>query len=200
MRILLLTLALTCALAMPDAAKNPLLEQIERSGAACFTGKVEHTKPGRDDWPRRSGRIYFTAPASFAMRFEDGDCLVFHNNRFYAINPKGTFNISAARGPVAKLKNTLMCCLSGRLREVARLQNGAIDISDGEDRHVVSLTTRNRLRSGYKNITLCYRKTDLVPVELSVTDIFGHIDHYTIQDYKAGARGEESVFYIPNNN
>ena len=179
----LLPLLLSLLTALPAlATDDELLDRIEQTRPSAFTTAVEHTKPGKKSFAAERGMIYYTAPGSFAMRFDNGNCLVFHANWFYNITERGTLNFSVEKH-----------------RKVAEFQNGTLDIRDEGDRHSVSLTTRNRLTSGYKNITVCYRKSDLVPVELSVTDFLGRVDHYRISDYQPGVQGEPSVFEIPKN-
>ena len=194
----LLPLLLALLTALPALAMDDeLLDRIEQSRPAAFTSRVVHTKPGRKNFPVENGIICFTAPGSFAMRFDNGHCLVFHENWIYNITERGTLNFSVEKGPFNKFMKTLLWTLAGRHRAVAEFQNGTLDVRDQGDRHSVSLTTRNRLTSGYKNITVCYRKSDLVPVELSVTDFLGRIDHYRIADYQAGVQGAPAVFEIP---
>ena len=181
------------------ATDDELLDRIEQTRPAAFTSRVEHTKPGKKDFPAEYGKIYFTAPDNFSMRFDNGHCLVFHENWIYNAGTRGTLNFSVAKGPFNKFMKTLLWTLSGWHRRVAEFQNGTLDIRDEGDRHRVSLTTRNRLSSGYKNITVCYRKSDLAPVELSVTDFLGRVDHYRISDYEPGVQGDSAVFEIPKN-
>lgn len=194
----LLPLLLSLLTALPAlATDDELLDRIEQTRPSAFTTAVEHTKPGKKSFAAERGMIYYTAPGSFAMRFDNGNCLVFHANWFYNITERGTLNFSVEKGPFNKFMKTLLWTLAGRHRAVAEFQNGTLDVRDQGDRHSVSLTTRNRLTSGYKNITVCYRKSDLVPVELSVTDFLGRVDHYRISDYQPGVQGEPSVFEIP---
>ena len=197
-RILPLLLALFTALPAP-ATDDELLDRIEQTRPAAFTTGVEHTKPGKKSFPAEHGKIYYTAPGSFAMRFDNGNCLVFHENWFYNITALGTLNFNVEKGPFNKFMKTLLWSMAGRHRQVAEFQNGTLDVRDGGDRHILTVTTRNRLTSGYKSLTICYRKTDLVPLELSVTDFLGRVDHYRIFDYEPGVKGAPSVFDIPKN-
>lgn len=182
----------------PSARDAELLDRIELASPRAFTGRVRHTKPGKKDYPAQSGDIYFTAPGSFSMRFDNGEYLIFHKDRYKSINQMGTFDLSVKKGPFNKLMKTLLWSVGGQLRSAAELQKGSIEIQEEADRYRVSISTSGRLTSGYRNITICYRKTDLIPVELSVTDFIGRVDHYAISDYRPGVRGAESVFNAPD--
>ncbi|MBQ9892323.1 MAG: outer membrane lipoprotein carrier protein LolA [Bacteroidales bacterium] len=197
----LAVLGLSNALA---ADSGTTLDKIEKACSA-ITSTQSHFDHNRTikasgNTVKMEGILYYTAPGKLAMYYTNPpqDLMIINGDRFYVkrgqANPN-TFDTS--KNPtMAGLKNSLLWCIQGKVREVAKANNADIAIMADNTSYIVTVTARVKPARGYSKIRVTYRKSDCLPVAMTMEDVSGIVNVYRMSDIITKP-ADEIVYRIP---
>lgn len=106
------------------------------------------------------------------------------NGKTISVNIRGKKSvIDTDKNAAMRLqRNTLMDCISGNWKKAATDNNAESSVTEKGANKVVKLTARKTGTRGYAKITITYRKSDNLPVELVLEEFNGTTTTYKMTD------------------
>ena len=80
------------------------------------------------------------------------------------------------------MRNTLMNCITGNWKQAAADNNAESSVTEKGSNKVVTLTAKKTGTRGYAKITVSYRKSDNLPVELVLEEFNGTVTTYKMSN------------------
>ena len=82
------------------------------------------------------------------------------------------------------MRNTLMNCITGNWKQAATDNNAESSLAEKGANKVVTLTAKKTGARGYSKITITYRKSDNLPVELVLEEFNGTVTTYKMSNIR----------------
>lgn len=200
MKKLIIGLAAIFASVFALSANDNILSKISAANAKVSTLQASFERARLIGASGRNivspGKLYFTSDGKLSMIYDNGEVLVIDGAEMRMTKGGKTTKFDTAKNPLMKgLSSMLINSIAGK-PSVAANDNGAeISASEEGDSYVVTLTTANKKgKRGYSEVTLHYRKSDCVLVEMCMVEFTNITTTYTIKSVKTNATVDGSVF------
>lgn len=151
------------------------------------------------------GMLYFSNPDKMAMVYKQADskALVINGAMFYMKMGKKSLRVNTDENyQIRQLRNTLVYCMQGKLRQLAQDQGlsgkQAANIITSEDNkhYVISLVSKQK-DAYYSKIVLHYSKETNRLVMMRTEKLGGDYTVYTLSNLDEDAEVDSTVFTIP---
>lgn len=187
------------------AAASALTAKIEQSNASVknIESKFSQTKTLKVSGKKieSEGTLYYTSDGKLAMRYSKpvGELMIVSGNKFF-MNKGGksmTFDTSK-NALMGSLAATLLNSFKGNPSQVAKDNNADLTVSETSEFYVVTLTAQPDSHRGYSKITINYRKSDCVIVNMTMVELTGITTTYELKEIKKNTSFPQDVFKIPS--
>ena len=207
-RIAMLTIAFLAAAFSMNAAQmsdqtKTVLANIEKANASIITitSPVTETRslPNGKQFVSK-GIFYFSHPNLLAIRYSEpeGDYLVINTEEVGQKKKHGkSFNLSLKRNEtMQKLSSTLLCCISGKLIQLAEENNATVTSSEANG--VINLVFEAQTKGSrdFKKFELTYDKATMRLMAMALTDKSNVVTKYTMDGAEYGATIDPSVYEL----
>ncbi|MGN0186618.1 MAG: outer membrane lipoprotein carrier protein LolA [Paludibacteraceae bacterium] len=180
-----------------------ILDKIEQAGTAAKTLSTTFRQmkvvAATGSKTQLNGTLYFVAPDKMAQHYNSADeALVINGKQFYMMrNGKKMLFDTDKNLPMRNLRNTLLYCLQGTVRTLAKENDADLTVAEDAKGYTVTLTARKKAVRGYKTIVLRYSKNNYLLTTMEMNEFSGNSNIYTMDDYTINAQIEAAKFNIP---
>ena len=148
---------------------------------------------------KSSGTLYFSDKSFLAMVYDDpsGDLLIINGNSLKMIRGGKTAIYDTSKNTrMRSLKTILLNCIGGTPAVAAKETDTTFRLTEINDGYVVTLEAAEGQTMGYSLITLAYRRSDGMLVQMKMTEATGITTTYVISDITTGASVDSSVYAL----
>lgn len=147
-----------------------------------------------------SGCFYYKKESKICMEYAlpKGDKLVMNGDDFLIIS-NGKQNTADARSnPMMRgLKNLLVACMSGDIAQMSAGITSQLEYAQTETQYLITARMDHKRKKGYfKEIILCFEKSDLSLSSLKMIDPSGDFTLYEFDQKRFNEPVNESLFKI----
>ena len=186
------------------AAQNATLDKIEKANAGLEKVKCSfsrtRTLPATGKVIKHDGVLYFVSPDKLSMQYDtDKESLIIDGKTLYMKRlGKGSTFDTDKNALMRSLRNMLLNCIRGKVRQVAEDNNADVSVKEVADYWHVTLKAKGNAAAGFSRISLSYRKKDGYMVRMETVEFSGVSEVYTMSDdYDAKAVAGPEIFKIP---
>ena len=159
-----------------------------------------HTRTAAGVTEKDSGKIYYAAPSSLAIRSAapSKDLIVIDGTSVY-IRRDGRerrFN-TTKNAPMRSMSATLLNCVKGDTHKVADENDADIQVQKFARSTDVVITARKKAVRGYFRIERSYRKSDGLLQYMKLTEFNGNVNEYKMTGFVQSATLPADAFAIP---
>lgn len=146
------------------------------------------------------GNFYHSSPDKLAILYTNptGDYLVINTEEVAQKKKSGkSFKLSIKKNETMKmLSSTLLCCVSGKLLELAQTTNAAVKTSEANGMITVVLTAEVKGDKGFKKIELDFDTETMHIQSMAMTDKNNVVTKYVLDKPQYNNQVDTSVFLI----
>lgn len=138
-----------------------------------------------------SGKLYYVAPDNLSMLYDapSTDYLVIKGDTMDLRRGDRESSFNTAKNPLmAQLRNVLLLCVSGKVKEAADSNDAEISVESAPGFHVVTLTSRTKSSRGYSKVVLKYSKTSGILSEMETTEMPQIVNLYQMSGIKVNTK------------
>lgn len=203
-RFFLIIVSAVLPLAAFAASNDEILDKIEKANASLPAAQshFDHSRfiKASGKTINMEGVMYFVPPEKLRMQYTTPptDLMMINTNIMYIRRNSdiGTVFNTDKNQMMAVLRNSLLYSIRGKMRDVAKENDGAITVTEEAKNYVVTVSAKKKAPRGYSRITVTFRKSDCLPVVMVMEDFSGMINTYTMSDIIT-KKPADSVFDIP---
>lgn len=148
---------------------------------------------------KSTGNFYYASPDELAIIYTDklGDYLIVNTTQLAQKKGKKEQKFSIAKNDVIKnLSSTLLCCISGRIVELAEANDATVTTTETGGKIKVTLTPGKRTTKGFEKIELYYDKTSMYISSMVMQENNGAVTEYVMVNPKFNQSLDQTVFEI----
>ena len=98
-------------------------------------------------------------------------------------------SFNTAKNPLmAQLRNVLLLCVSGKVKEAADSNDAEISVESASGFYVITLTSRTKSSRGYSKVVLKYSKTSGILSEMETTEMSQIVNLYQMSGIKVNPK------------
>ncbi|MBQ1866465.1 MAG: outer membrane lipoprotein carrier protein LolA [Bacteroidales bacterium] len=176
-------------------AQNDALSFIAKknAGVSSLESSFKHTKTMKTSGKVTvsSGTLYYVAPDKLSMLYEapSTDYLVINGDTMDISRGDKASSFNTAKNPLmAQLRNVLLLCVSGKVKEAADSNDAEISVESASGFYVITLTSRTKSSRGYSKVVLKYSKTTGILSEMETTEMSQIVNLYQMSGIKVNPK------------
>lgn len=204
MKKTLFTLACIVLTGCVVSAQNNILEIVETGNAKWQTlsGAFQKTEylMIANKTVSSNGELLFQNDDKMAMHYmrPSNNKLIINGDNFYIVNghKKNCFD-TKKNIPMCRLRNTLIMCLKGRIKQLSKEQNTDVAVEETAKYYVVTLTAKKKSTRGYSKIVLNYSKKNKSLAMMRMEEFNGNYTIYEMSNVQFNAHLDIAKFKIP---
>ncbi|MCR4965965.1 MAG: outer membrane lipoprotein carrier protein LolA [Bacteroidales bacterium] len=131
------------------------------------------------------GTVNYQSPETLKMNYTTpaGDFFIIEGStiKMNMNGKKSTIDVTKNATMKAQ-KNTLLNCIKGNYKQVATDNNAECSVKDSGSNRIVTITAKKAATRGYSKITVTYRKSDNMVVDMVMEEFNGNKTHYTFSN------------------
>lgn len=186
------------------ASDEEILDKIEKANAVLPAAQshFDHSRfiKASGKTINMEGAMYFIPPEKLRMQYTTPatDLTLVNGRTMYIQRGSGPANVfdTEKNQIMGVLRNSLLYSIRGKMRDVAKENDGNITVTEEAKNYVVTVSAKKKAPRGYSRITVTFRKNDCLPVVLVMEDFGGTVNTYTMSDIIT-KKPADSVFDIP---
>ncbi|MBR6001522.1 MAG: outer membrane lipoprotein carrier protein LolA [Bacteroidales bacterium] len=186
------------------ASDEEILDKIEKANASLPAAQshFDHSRfiKASGKTINMEGAMYFVPPEKLRMQYTTPatDLMMINANIMYIRRSSDVGNVfnTDKNQMMAVLRNSLLYSIRGKMRDVARENDGNITVTEEAKNYVVTVSAKKKAPRGYSRITVTFRKSDCLPVVMVMEEFSGTVNTYTMSDIIT-RKPADSVFDIP---
>lgn len=188
--------------AISFAGEEAVMSQIEaactsHSKLSCPFSQEKYIKMVKN--PIASKGVLYMDGDKMSMIYSepDGDLLVITDGKFVMVNRGKLRDHDIREGkPMLTLRNTLLLCMKGQIKEVAEETNSSISYTSGTTDDF-EITRKEDVKIGYSKIKLSFDKNSHLLTKMIMEEPTGNYTVYEIGKYDFSGNFGENVFDLP---
>lgn len=203
-KIFLAIISVVLPLAASAASSDEILDKIEKANSLLPAAQshFDHSRfiKASGKTINMEGAMYFIPPEKLRMQYTTPatDLTLVNGKTMYIQRGSGPANVfdTEKNQIMGVLRNSLLYSIRGKMRDVAKENDGNITVTEEAKNYVVTVSAKKKAPRGYSRITVTFRKSDCLPVVLVMEDFGGTVNTYTMSDIIT-KKPADSVFDIP---